>query len=146
MKSTFFAILVLVLMIGLTLVEMNANTQTPFQALSEAEMLTTQGAGACEREKTEFVNAGHCASIACETWWNGLGWSSKRMSGGSKIICGTRSTIKDCFETGENNQLCAEGAQYYGPYCQAWFQTNIVLRAWTMGIFTLPAAGPCTTS
>lgn len=137
MKSTIFAILVLVLMIGLTLVEMNANPQTQFQTLSDTEMLSTQGVGdGCEEYRITSEEHDFCASKACDTWWNGHGWSSSRRIGGDYAVCGVESSSKViCVVTDAYLQQCAEGRDYIGPHCQSWFMRPQTVRLWVSAVY-----------
>jgi len=137
MKLTFYAILILALIAGLALLQVDSNTDTPFQALSQTEMLATRGAGTCETYRPVYPSSGSCASSDCETSWNGSGWSSSKRSGGGHAVCGEESSSTDCFTSDEYNQQCAEQYDYVGPYCISWFRTGYITRIWTNGVYTL---------
>ena len=65
MKITVLTILILMLMAGLAIVQMDANTENQIQVLSETEMLTTQGLGACQLAQHGPDDDGECADKAC---------------------------------------------------------------------------------
>jgi len=137
MKLTFYAILILALIAGLALLQVDSNTDTPFQALSQTEMLATRGAGTCETYRPVYPSSGSCSSSDCATSWNGSGWSSSTRSGGGHAVCGEESSSTDCFTSDEYNQQCAEQYDYVGPYCISWFRTGYITRIWTNGVYTL---------
>ena len=116
MKSTIFAILVFVLMIGLTLIKMNANTETPFQALSAAEILTTQGAGSCEDWGIYESEWGEpCGDSDCRDHW----WYSVSREGKEYRYCGVAASDRDCRMVAANKQTCAIKRVHLGPGCIA---------------------------
>lgn len=81
MKWPVFALVLLALMVGITMVQVDSNTESRFQPLNEAEMLTTQGAGDCEKTILWFAGDPGCSSIGCETSWSGSGWVSMKRKG-----------------------------------------------------------------
>lgn len=123
MKLTVFATFILVLMIGFTIVQMNGNTETPFQALSETEMLTTQGAGGCTNvASTISIGEGtYCGDHKCQPWGFGL---SMKQSASTYSTCAGETWILDCIGYSDNNtQTCAVRYHYYLPNCWGWSNT-----------------------
>lgn len=126
------------LIAGLAMVQMDANTENQFQVLSEIEMLKTQGAfsvDACE----EFTHVAegdqnrheNCKTKDCQTYWNGWGWSSYKQRGHTYVWCNgaTVNPAKDCLTATneeEGYQECAERQEYWGPYCNSWFARPFV--------------------
>ncbi len=65
MKLTVLSILILLLVAGLAMIQMDGNTENQIQVLRETEMLTTQGLGDCEEVVNSADVAGNCGSIPC---------------------------------------------------------------------------------
>ncbi len=143
MKVIVCTLVFLFLIGGLTLMHVDSNTELPFQSLSAVEMLTTQGAGQCEKVDT-FLNGGpkaaECSTKDCWFEWNGKGWSSfKRMALGYDWCNKTFDANKDCItythhrDVDEENpplligtQDCAFLQEYWGAYCIGWFARPFV--------------------
>ena len=132
MKITVLSILILMLVAGLAMVQMDANTENQIKKMSETEMLKTQGSYAvdgCEEFSHVPVNSPHrtdfCKTKDCQTIWNGLGWSSYKQWGHAYVWClGKVNNSKDCLTAnreGEGYQECGRKREYWGPYCNGWF-------------------------
>ena len=121
MKITVLSILILMFMAGLAMVQMDANTENQFQVLSETEMLTTQGFGACQRVVGDKDTDGVCADKACYTVASTLGVSRiKRKRVAEKYTkCKGVDPTRDCFYILDidddgmiDTQICAKVFQY----------------------------------
>ena len=73
MKLTVLSILILLLVAGLAMIQMDANTknqsqvtENQIQVLRETEMLTTQGLGICEEVVNNPATTGRCADVPCK--------------------------------------------------------------------------------
>lgn len=134
MKSTIFAILVVVLMAGLTLVEMNANTPTPFSVLTDAEMLTTQGAGRCPTLVT-CIEGGSCSQEDCDPHWSTLTSVKQEARGYECCSEYVRSDTEMCryHDTSLNLQICAIRYHYSNPFCLG---RSSVTGVWRFAAYT----------
>lgn len=121
MKWPVFALVLLALLVAITRVQVDSNTEYPLHPMSEAEMLTTQGAGDCQRTILWFADDSGCSSTGCETYWSGNGWVSKKRNRFSYGVCGGSSSNTRCYKTNDRGQDCAVEWRYVGPYCQSWF-------------------------
>lgn len=132
MKITVLSILILMLMAGLAMVQIDANTEDQIQVLRETEMLTTQGLGVCQKLVTDAdgLDEDPCGDKNCRwlywttIWvWEGEGsqrkWVPKLVDVFGKRTavaynkCEGQSFDKDCFTN--NNippQKCAEETEY----------------------------------
>lgn len=118
MKSTVFAILLLAFIAALTLLPGEPKTDTPFQALSETEMLATQGAGSCTNVATTVdISGGYCGDQPCNSYWIG----SVKQSKGSYSSCAGETWLGDCIGWSNTKlQTCATRYHYYLPWCIGW--------------------------
>ena len=125
------------LVAGLAMVQMDANTENKIQVLSETEMLITQGAlsvNGCEEKA--FVYPGDpnrwdiCKTKDCQTFWNGFGWASYKQKGDIYTWCtGVKNPSKDCVTASNINeglQSCGVRQEYWGPYCHSWFARQLL--------------------
>lgn len=137
MKSTIFAILVVVLMAGLTLVQMNADTETPFEVLTDAEMFTTQGAGYCPSQIycIEGRSGYSCSQKDCDPDWSTL--TSVKQEAQGYECCSSRydSDTVACRSDDSlaNLQVCATRYHYANPFCWGNSSSNPVQ---TWGVYT----------
>ena len=147
MRLTVFSTLILVLMVGLTLVQMDANTNTAFQTLSAAETLATQGAGrtvsACTRmqEGSHFADRPECGDIDCWKERDGNGWVSFKQIGNKFAVCLGGSSSLDCITTDEYTQDCAERYKFIGPNCYEYTgkSSGVPVDA----VYTVPTSHSC---
>ncbi len=151
MRLTVFATFILVLMVGLTLVQMDANTNTALQNLSEAEMLATQGAGRdvadCTRmqEGSHFADRPECGEIEdCWKEWTGKGWVSFKQIAGEFAVCLGKSNTLDCITTDEYSQVCALRYEYHGGNC--WKRTGTIYEVEVDAVYTVPTTNECSSS
>jgi hypothetical protein len=151
MKITVLTILILMLMAGLAMVQMDANTENQIQVLRETEMLTTQGAATQVDECTErsFVPEGGIGpkSWACDSSngcvnetdiHNGIDFSYKIVGVGYNWCMGQVNVNKDCniWPRERGFQRCAAVLSYWGHDCDkwrprhaSWIKINIVVDA-----------------
>lgn len=135
MKLTVFAIFLLTLIAGLTLLQVESNTETTFQALSEIEMLATQGAGTCQKM---VLDANRCPSTGCKS--NDTG--SYRDYGGSHPKCGGKSPSRDCYY-GWRNSECGYRQWYMTSWgCISWLASHKEL-IYTWQVNTKPTVTIC---
>lgn len=114
MKLTVFAIL-LVLMIGFILMQMEANTNTQLQTLNAVELEVTRGAGNCQKYSGSKDSYGKpCGSLACQ---NNNFWYSTKREAKEYQKCGTKSDNTDCHYDPGQRQTCAKKLVYVGPNC-----------------------------
>ena len=150
MRLTVFATFILVLMVGLTLVQMDANTNTAFQPLSDAEMLATQGAGrnvsACTRMQkgSHFADRPECADIDCFPQWTGKGHMSYIQEAHEFAVCLGKSSSLDCITTDEYTQVCALRYEYHGSTC--WKRTGAIYEVQVDAVYTVPTTNKCSSS
>lgn len=101
MKISVLTILILTLMAGLAMVQMDANTENHIQVLSETEMLTTQGLGACEIVVGPNKDpVGDCADKACYTVKSvfGIAYTLAKHVADPYEKCKGFDPNHDCFE------------------------------------------------
>lgn len=133
MKITVYTLVILSLIGGLTLLSVNSNTDTelPYQSLSEAEMLTTQGTWSVSNcEEVSLVGEfdvgrwDFCKTKDCTTIWNGRVHASYKQFGGPYRWCnGKVNPNKDCriaSTEAEGTQSCGHRQEYWGGYCISW--------------------------
>ena len=139
MKLTVFAILLLALMGGLILVQIDSNAKTPFETLSGAEMLATQGAGLCEEwGYTEDDWGDPCGDTDCRNHW----WYSVKREGKQYALCGIDSTTRHCDYDWKHKQTCAVKIVYVGPSCIGPSKSINLTKA---SPFSFPGSG-CTSN
>ena len=138
MKITVLSILIFMLVAGLAMIQMDANTEdanteNQIQVLRETEMLTTQGLGTCETVVQGAARFGHCAEKSCQS----IGWYEVPQEGMSQPLlvelfitqstiahnqCGKFSWTTDCVPNMNVPQIpCASGILYYDPDCTVIF-------------------------
>ena len=150
MRLTVFATLILTLIVGLTLVQMDANTNTAFQPLSDAEMFATQGAGRSVSPCTQMQIGSHladrpeCGDKPCFREWTGKGWLSYIQEGHEFAICLGGSSSTDCITTDEYTQICALKYEYHSGWC--WKRTRRIYEVEVDAVYTVPTAHLCTSS
>ena len=122
MKITVLTILILTLMAGLAMIQMDANTENQIQVLRETEMLTTQGLGPCEVATLDTDLVGGCATKACFPLGI-LNWAAER-TGEDYTACRVKSNDFDCIvgavfnpDGTVNMQTCANGTIYRNGVC-----------------------------
>ena len=131
MKITVLTILILMLMAGLAMVQMDANTENQIQVLRETEMLTTQGAAPQVDECTErsYVYDGDpgpkswaCKSSDCVNETDissGAEFSYKIDGYGYNWCMGQANVNTDCkiWPRSIGYQNCALLTAYWGHDC-----------------------------
>ena len=95
MKLTVLSILILMLVAGLAMIQMDANTENQIQVLRETEMLTTQGLGDCELAQWGTDVAGGCATRACFKLPLNL---AAEVTGQDYLRCKDPSNTMNCIE------------------------------------------------
>ena len=128
MKSTVFAMLLLAFIAGLILLQGDFHSDTPFESLSKAEMLTTQGAGDCNNIASVISTreGSYCGPHRCRSSWSG----SVKQSASTYEEC-SDSTTWALHCTGwshDDTQNCAVRYHYYLPGCIGWSNTVDVPR------------------
>ena len=126
MKLAVFAALLLAFMVGLTLVQVDSNTETPLPTLSEAEMLATQGASTvgayCAEYKTvSQINQDDCFTISeCQASDSG----SYKQYGSTFAVCESQNTTpgRNCYH-GNSNQYCGFKKHFWSSWCISWLYT-----------------------
>ena len=157
MKLTVLSILIFMLLAGLAMVQMDANTDNHIQELSETEMLTTHGTAtteACERRTNvgdgeDGPRSNICNSKDCWLEWNGQGWSSFKQIGLGYVWCmGEYDANNDCyiFDIDQGTQDCAFRQEYWGPFCHGWFARPFIWVVLVEGVIDKPRDAPCTSS
>ena len=123
MKLTVFAFFILAFMIGLTMVQVDSNTGTPFETLSKAEMQTTEGAGTCEEVVVNWDPDAGCEETFCEREWKWNRWNAYDVDASLFGVCGLSYTQKrHCYKTDDKGQECAVKWKYASPFCIDWFR------------------------
>ena len=132
MKLTVLTILILMLMAGLAMIQMDANTENQIQVLRETEMLTTQGLGPCEQVLSHTDQPRDpCGDKECHYRGTvqieadsqthtlhvyGIQWAIAYNQ------CGGYHPNKDCVHKIRNNQLqwqlCALVEVYLDQFCE----------------------------
>ena len=122
MKITVLTITILMLVAGLAMVQMDANTENQIQVLRETEMLTTQGLGDCEIATFDTDAAGKCATKAC--FQIPLFNLAAELTAQDYSRCRVKSDAWDCIEGIQfkpdgtiETQICAEGPLYRDGIC-----------------------------
>ena len=122
MKLTVLSILILMLVAGLAMIQMDANTENQIQVLRETEMLTTQGLGDCELAQWGTDVAGDCATKVC--FQLGFFNLAAQQTGQDYMGCRVQSNTMDCVEGAVFNpdgsvkkQTCATGILYRNGVC-----------------------------
>ena len=126
MKLTVLSILILLLVAGLAMIQMDANTENQSQVLRETEMLTTQGLGTCQK----VVNRADTTGVCADKWCYEIGFYELTDESQSQPIilpiygiqwavaydqCGGFDRFMDCVPEG-TRQPCANGAAYLNCY------------------------------
>lgn len=145
MKLTVFATFILVLMVGFTLAQMNSNTETPFQALSEAEMQATEGAGTCQETVVHWDPDDGCEETFCEKHWAWNRWNAYDVDASLFGVCGLSTQKRHCYKTDVKGQECAVKWKYVGPICLDWFRYKNPDYISTFNRISVPDSD-CTTS
>ena len=146
MKLTVLSILILMLVAGLAMIQMDANTEeanteNQIQVLRETEMLTTQGLGTCEEVVNEPARSGGCADISCRSagWWEITDPNMSQtiivelfetQSGRAYERCGRFSWDTDCVPNPNTREHCATRILHYDPDCQIVYTSFPVLYSW----------------
>ena len=126
MKLTVLSILILMLVAGLAMIQMDANTENQIQVLRETEMLTTQGLGPCEQVVNNADMAGGCGNESCN-FERTHGSDSRQVDvyvkqtavAYNKCSQG-QHPFRDCLHKTDSNgnlkwQTCAIIKEYYKP-------------------------------
>ena len=118
MKWTIGSLVLLALVVGLAMVQVDSNTESRFQPLNEAEMLTTRGANTPCADYIIVNWSGSCYSSGCVTSPGG----AYQQYASRHAICGAQgsSSSRDC-KTGTYNQECGHTRHYESSWCISWF-------------------------
>lgn len=132
MKLAVLSILILLLVAGLAMIQMDANTENQIQVLRETEMLTTQGLGVCQKLVNEADQPGDepCGDKSCYhlytiVVWNGSQPSLVDIFGWRRAVaynqCKGNDPDKDCFTNNNRSQKCAEVWEYSDNNCFSFY-------------------------
>ncbi len=128
MKLTVLSILILLLVAGLVMIQMDANTENQIQVLRETEMLTTQGLGPgdCKYVTNNPDTTGYCGNKSC-TLKSTYGFGSRKVDVYEKQTavaynkCSQgQHPFRDCLHKTDSNgnlewQTCATIKEYHKP-------------------------------
>ena len=137
MKISVLTILILMLMAGLAMVQMDANTENQIQVLSETEMLTTQGLGVCEIVVGPNKDpVGDCADKACYTVTSvlGIAYTLAKHVADPYEKCKGFDPNHDCFELIVKDEDCNELFQACAYKHEYRFACHALLRIKTFGM------------
>ena len=140
MKLTVLTILILMLMAGLAMIQMDANTENQIQVtenqiqvLGETEMLTTQGLGHCEYVVNSADQTGNCSAESC-TFKRTSGEDSQTVDvyeikvavAYNKCSAFNNRNVRDCWDRVKSDgitpaiQRCAYINEYHKPSSSNW--------------------------
>ena len=138
MKITVLSILILLLVAGLAMIQMDANTENQIQVLRETEMLTTQGLGPgpCKYVENYADMTGFCGDILCD--YSGMDDTNTHYYYRQTAIAYDRCSVDNPYNTTDcvlrkdqdGNQMmqpCAEMTFYSASFqvgCDPLYQTG----------------------